>query len=86
VTWTETKAVLRKRRKGTLHYRRFIALNESTVCQLADFDGELGATALRVPHKMKRVHDGTSVTSPFLFLVLNDWFGAVLTPNERISP
>lgn len=26
---------------GTLHYFRFIALNESTVCFLADFDGEL---------------------------------------------
>ncbi len=26
---------------GTLHYCRFIVLNEDTVCLLADFDGEL---------------------------------------------
>ena len=26
---------------GTLHYFRFIALNQRTVCFLADFDGEL---------------------------------------------
>ncbi|MGH8710325.1 MAG: DUF2092 domain-containing protein [Burkholderiales bacterium] len=46
---------------GTLHYFRFIALNESTVCFLADFDGGL-ETALEGAGEIRGMKVGKTIT------------------------
>ena len=42
---------------GTLHYCRFIALDEGTVCMLADFDGELESVLDDLPKHFGPVLD-----------------------------
>jgi len=42
---------------GTVHYCRFIAIDEETICMLADFDGELEAVVGELPRHFGAVLD-----------------------------